>query len=159
MTKQFIQTIFFLTPFFSNGQISQDGLKVYDTVKVYKCSYSIIQDGDSTYYKIDGKLVTKKECEKVLKGFREKKKCNPCFLKQMNLDGSPESQGVFYYKCPGYDEKSEIRTTAKDNERVYIQSSSCNDGEWLYYSKNGELKEIKYFDHGQETKTKSRLTQ
>lgn len=159
MTKQFSKLILFLIPYISSGQISQEVLPVCDTVQVYKCSYSIIHDGDAIFYKIDGKAATKEEYEKVLKGFREQKKCNPCVLKKLNLDGSLESQGVFYYTCPGSDEKNEIKTQGKDSEHIYIHTNSCNDGEWLFYSRDGKLQEIKYFDHGQEMKSKGRLVQ
>jgi hypothetical protein len=103
--------------------------------------------------------VTKEEYEKINEGFKEEKKCNPCVLKKLNLDGSLDSQGLFYYTCPGSDEKTEFETNTKDRTKIFIQINSCNDGEWLFYSKDGKLKEIKYFDHGTEMKTKGKLFQ
>ena len=159
MRKHFCKLIFCLVPFLSNAQTSMDLAPVYDTVQVYKCTYSIIREGSETTYKIDDKVVTKEEAEKVLKGMREQKKCNPCVMKRLYLDGTLESQGVFYYTCPGFDEKTETRKKGKNSEKVYIHTNSCNDGEWLFYSKDGKLQEVKYFDHGQEMKNKSRIVQ
>jgi hypothetical protein len=156
MIKSLFQFLIFVSPFFGAAQGPFNPQRVNDTVTIYKCSYSVITNEDSTYYKINGKTVPKTEFEKIVKGLEEQKKCHPCILKQINLDGRLDSQGTFYYTCPGSDEKSEIRTKGKNNATISIHTNSCKDGEWTFYNEDGTVKEIKYFDHGAETTSPSK---
>lgn len=146
-----------ILPSLALAQKPGDNTKHYDTVTVFNCSYSIIHDGDSVYYKINGKNVAREDFENVARQQKAQKKCKPCVLKLVNLDGSLDSQGIFYLTCPGSPEQSEFKTKGRESENTYIHVNSCKDGEWLFYSKDGNVREIKFFDHGEELKSKSKI--
>ena len=70
---------------------------VLDTISIYLCETQIITTSNQTVYKVDGKEVSKQEFELISRSQQDKKKCNPCYLKSLDKNGTVISEGTYYY--------------------------------------------------------------
>jgi hypothetical protein len=113
--KRIFKALVIFCPFISLAQISKDSETVRDTVPYYSIRYTIKRSGDSTSYFVNDQRVSEKDWQKYKISLQRKKTCNPCYLKELNVDGVLQSSCVFYYKCPGEkEETTEHRTYGKE---------------------------------------------
>jgi hypothetical protein len=136
------------------AQTAEPAFVVIDTVDVYNCNFGSRTTAEGITYIINDAPVTKAEYERVTHGFNAKKNCNPCFMRELELNGTLHATGMYYYDCPAKPTEAPKVTSAPGQTSMTYVSNSCRHGEWKYYKKNGKYKTV-YFDMGKKVKKKS----
>jgi len=100
-------------------------------------------------YNINNASVTKEEFTAFTLQIEAKRKCDPCFLRNLDSNGNLLSEGLYYGICP-QNERMEKKKTEMDGRNVSMSyhSNDCIDGIWKYYHLDGRIKSQKYFNHG-----------
>jgi hypothetical protein len=145
-----LKMIALLFPFALCGQVFQKDSTftsaTLDTVIVYNCQVSVLRSDGSITYKVNKKIVSKEEYDRIADGFRQRNNCNPCYVKFFDLQGDLESCGVYYHNCP---EDKKVSVPGHDSfSELAKQQKFCKHGEWKYFNKKGKLKQVENFVYG-----------
>lgn len=119
-----------------------------DTVSTYKCSYQRIQNDSQISYKINGNSVDKDEFEKRTKSLAELKNCQPCYLRELDLNETLLASGPYYYVCPNTPAEQDITVVKENSAKIFISNNSCKHGEWLFYDAAGIITKKELYNHG-----------
>lgn len=141
-----IKTLLLFGLFYSTLFLAQEKT---DTISSYICTTRFVRNGSVKTYSVDGKSVSKAEFQRVMKQVEEKKKCNPCYLKQYTTDDKIHSSGMFYYVCPGSKKEKTEEKTGRESKTLFLKSNSCQEGEWKYYDADGKVERTEFYKAGE----------
>jgi hypothetical protein len=120
-----------------------------DTLSICSCSYGVKAENGNVTYNINSESVTEEEYSEFIVLIEAKKKCAPCFLRNLDSDGNLLSEGLYYGNCPQKmsSEKVKIEMDGWNISKSY-HSNDCIDGHWKYYKLDGTVKSKQYFIKG-----------